>query len=241
MPDRQDKKARLRLQNIILCIKCFLSTTLQASFIVLCLLPSLFSNTIRIMYTSALIPDSFAYRKGEYIRSLKNLKIFGYIPNTYVIESGPWIPESFFSKYASNVFYAGTNKILYNKGVNESMAMIQGLEHYHFDDDDMIVKLTGRYLLFRDTFLKKIEDNPEIDAFVTGKVNDVFTGCYALRCKHMLEMYKQLDLLWMEENYIAIEWEVAKYINKLESENKIKVMRLPHIDIIAHPFYTDPG
>ena len=199
-------------------------------------LSSLFPHATRIMYTSALIPNSFASRKVEYIESLKAIEALGYLPNTYVIESGPWIPESFFSQYAPHIFYANTNKALDNKGVNESMAMIRGLEHYHFDEGDMIVKLTGRYLLTNDSFLRTIENHPEVDAFISGGVGHVFTGCYALRCKYMLEMYRQLDLVLMEANLISVEEEVSKYIKNLEWQQKIKVMQLPHIDIIFHYF-----
>lgn len=174
---------------------------------------------IKILYTSALLPNKFEERKNEYIKSLHILETYGFKDQTYVVESMGFSPIVFFEKYCAHVLYANINDGSYiNRYVNEAVAMLLALDFYNFDDDDMIVKLTGRYFFNTDKFLRTIEDHPEMDGFASYCVNSergVQTGCFAMRCKEFKQMLREIDLDWMEEKLVDIEWIVGQYLKKM--------------------------
>jgi len=194
-------------------------------------------NSIKIIATSALIPYRFEERKEEYIKSLKTLDSFGYKSRTYIVESGCDSPLSFYEDYCDHVFYANTNNLrLVNKGVNEAKAILKALDHYQFDDEDMIVKITGRYCFDNDQFLKTVQAHPEIDAFARRMLDPsrgITTGCFAMRGKFFKRMFKELDLIKMEEKLIDIEWEAEQFLIKMASENA-KVVYLDTVNMTAN-------
>jgi len=196
------------------------------------------SAEIKLLYSAALIDDQFDSRKEEYIKCLDILNRYGYLPRTYIVDSCAWQPRSFFDSYTQHVLYANTNNLrLINKGVNEATAMMAALDHFAFDDEDMIIKLTGRYFLDSNKFLTTVEDHPDVDVFLkyvwTGSV---FTGCYAMRCKNMKEFLRGIDLVELEKKLICIETKAMEYINKLKEEKPEKVFVLEHLDLSAPIF-----
>jgi len=195
---------------------------------------NLLKSEIRVVYTAALIENKFHERKLEYIDSLNVILDFGYEP--YIIEActnGP----SFLENYSKNVFYSNINNSrLRNKGVNEARSLIEGFRHFTFADDDMIVKLTGRYRLENDSFLKLVEDNPDVDAFVkTDRYGQVWTGCFALRYKLFKDMLSKFDFEMMERYMINIEREVAGYIKEIKKEGH-KILYLDKLNVVANIF-----
>ncbi len=198
---------------------------------------SLYASEIKIVFTSALIPFKFEERKQEYIKSLRTIDAYGYKPRTYIVESGGDTPLSFFEDYCDQVFYANTNNLrLVNKGVNESKAILKALDFYEFDDEDIIVKLTGRYWFNNDDFLKFLEAHPEADA-IARRLDDtsrgISTGCFAMRSKFFKRMYRELDLAKMEEKLIDIEWEAEQFLKKMIAENA-NVVYLDRVNITAN-------
>ncbi len=102
------------------------------------------NQKVKVLYTAALIENKFEYRKKEYLESLNTLFSIGYKP--YIVDACTQTNKSFFEEYCDTVLYAGTNNItLYNKGVNEIKSLIAACNHYQFNDEDMIIKITGRY------------------------------------------------------------------------------------------------
>ncbi len=195
------------------------------------------SSRPRIVYTSALLPRFYEERKEEYIASFKKLAEYGYDP--YVIEACCPAPPSFLERYSSHVFYANVNNYsLKNKGVQEAMSLLAGFNHYAFDDQEMIVKITGRYLFENDSFLKMVENHPEIDAFVKCDPNHppysrIFTGCFALRYKLFKELLDHVDLKKMEEEMVDIETEMAHFIQKLQARGE-KIMYMEQLGMRAN-------
>lgn len=190
---------------------------------------------IKILYTSALISRKFEERKNEYIRCLELLDSYGYKDRIYVVESGPYTPLSFFDVYCDHLLYANTNDTsLINKGINEAKASLAAFDYFAFDDDDMIVKITGRYLFNDDHFLRLVEAHPEVDAYGSfHPVLGVVTGCFAMRYKYYKRMLKSLDFEEMERNLVNIEKELEKFLKIMESENA-KVVYLDKIGITAN-------
>jgi hypothetical protein len=115
------------------------------------------------------------------------------------------------------VLYTNNNdKIFKNKGVNEILDIKDVIKEFGIKEDDMIIKLTGRYKVISPLFFEKvIKYEKEKDAFIkffsseslSYKENDCILGMYAMRC-----LYFQLfNEKWLN-NYDCPEEAFAKYI-----------------------------
>lgn len=176
-------------------------------------------SQLKILYTAALIPQDFELRKAEYICSLAILNQMGYGNHVYVAHVGGDTPLSFFEQFCDHVIHTNTNDYRHwNKGVNEAKAMQKALKIFNFDDEDVVLKLTGRYWFNDDYVLKYIEDHPEYDVFVYQlplSPHMVSAGAFAMRCRYFKEFLQQLDLERMESRLISIEEEIQAYLKKL--------------------------
>lgn len=190
----------------------------------------------RIVLTAALINHKYYERKKEYINAISILNRFGY-NNLYIIESVR-SHKTFLDDYCENVIYTNSNNFnLQNKGVNEGNAIVKSLDKLDCKDEDIVVKLTGRYYFISDSFLKTIQSNPSIDVFAKLFLDgQVFTGCFAMRYKYFKEMFSQFDYEKMEREMISIEIEVANYIRSIAKEKNARVMYLDNLDIVANVF-----
>jgi len=165
---------------------------------------------MKILYTAAYAPDYQDIRKCEYSSSLRWYKEHGYDP--YVVEcyqtQGPLVYE----EYTDKVFYSCVNDTsLKNKGVNEAKAILKALDHYGFDDNEMVVKVTGRYLPRETTFLNTVSNAKE-DVVCLYMGNQIFTGVVAFRCGFFKKMLNNLDYKEMEERMVNIEYKIAMYV-----------------------------
>ncbi len=183
---------------------------------------------IRVLATTALLDNQYEQRKSEYEKGIEVVNSFGYEP--YIVEAITASGPTFLDDLSDTVFYSNVNDAsLRNKGVNEARSMRAALEHFGFSDDDMIIKVTGRYRYNSDYFIRCVEDHPDIDCVVCkDEYGQVRTCCFALRCKYFKEMLKQLDLEKMEREMINIELEVASYLKR---NIHIKVFEVPKIDM----------
>ncbi len=204
--------------------------------LVLTLAQKTYCQEIKIICTAALIDQNFEERKIEYINSLEVLSSYGY-SNPYVIEAIKSTGPTFLDNYSCKVIYTKVNNSnLHNKGVNEAKSILEALKYLYIDDNDMLIKITGRYFFTSNAFLTLVKESPGFDGFIkTDSHNQVFTGCFALRYKHFKEFLYQLNLEFMENNMINIEWELAQYINSLET-NQIKIMKVENLGITANIF-----
>ena len=101
------------------------------------------------------------------------------------------------------VFYTDNNKREYrSKGVNEMIDIKEVIERYGIEDDDIIIKLTGRYRALSPLFFKDIIENEnKCDAFVkfynvctfNFEEYDCVLGCYAIR-SNFIKMFNPLSL-----------------------------------------------
>ena len=59
-----------------------------------------------------------------------------------------------------NVFYTDNNKQLFkSKGTNELLDIKAVIDKYGITDDDIIIKLTGRYRILSPNFFKEVIEN----------------------------------------------------------------------------------
>ena len=113
-----------------------------------------------------------------------------------------------------DVYYTDNNKYNFtSKGVNEMLDVKEVIRVYGIKDDDIIIKLTGRYRLLSPLFLNEI--NEKYDAFVkfygvtTLKFEeyDCVLGCYAIRVNY-LKLFNHLSM----NNYKSAEIAFARYV-----------------------------
>lgn len=115
------------------------------------------------------------------------------------------------------VFYTENNKYQFkSKGINELLDIKEIIERYGIEDDDIIIKLTGRYRVASPKFFKEVIDHEkEIDAFVKFfgtcslkyDQNDCILGMYAIRTKY-LKLFNHLSI----DNYKSAEIAFARYV-----------------------------
>lgn len=191
----------------------------------------------KIVCTAALIDTQFESRKKEYSTSLNILKEYGY-QNPFIFEAIKSQGPTFLENYSDKVIYTGVNDArLRNKGVNEARSLAAGFKKCNFNDNDIILKLTGRYYFLSDALLNIIDNNEHIDAFVkVDRYGQVFTGCYAMRYKLFKDMLGQLDYTRMEQKMINIEFEVARYLKRVIKRKGVKVMYIETLGLMAPIF-----
>lgn len=200
-------------------------------------IPSLLLSEIHILYVSAVIPDQYEWRKREYLESLNKLKSYNIEP--WIIEATN-VQSTYFDDLVEHVLYPNQNDLsLRNQGVNEARSIIKVFDQLPFDDEDIVIKLTGRYLLYESTFIDTILANPEFDAYIKWDANkwQIFTGCFAMKWKHFKKMFHSWDLGRMESDMINFEKMCSNYI---ESEN-LNYMEFEKIFIKARIFAKGTG
>lgn len=192
-----------------------------------------------VLFSAALIPEHFQERKSEYIYSLEILKMLGYEP--YIVEAILPDGPTFLDQYSSRVFYSNVNDArLKNKGVNEARSLLAAFAHYDFDDDAIIIKLTGRYYFESKYFFDQISTQPLCDAFVVqDNYGNTITGCCALRCRYFKAFLKQLDLVFLEKRMVNIERELTLYLERMKVQG-IQVNYLSKLDVVAR-IYGEGG
>jgi hypothetical protein len=145
----------------------------------------------------------FNHRKNRYIDCIQSL--LKWIENDSSIK--PIIVENngqrptYLDDLGCSVLYTNNNMIHYkNKGVNELMDIKEVIRQYNIQDDDMIIKLTGRYKITSMNLIDMIKKNiDKYDAFVkfynvcTFKymVDDCVLGLFAIKCKYLKEFAYQ--------------------------------------------------
>jgi hypothetical protein len=211
--------------------------SLKYFFFILWSIP-VFCEQIHVIYTSALIPKQFEQRKQEYLKSFYQLKAFGFEP--WIIEATK-INSSFFDQITNQVLYPQTNDLtLRNKGVNETMSMRASLPYLHFADDDIVLKMTGRYFIKDRFFIDSIQaTSSDYDVWgcfgknFVGK-GHLFTGCFAMRWKYLKKIISEMDLEVAEKDYIAVEKLIGDFIH----ENQLRVNYFSDLHVLARIFFS---
>jgi hypothetical protein len=173
---------------------------------------------MEVIYTSALIQNKFDLRRDQYIKSYNNLLKFFDRDNIYITECFS-DNLSFLKDLGSPTFITNThNNNIRNKGVLEFMG-IGRIMDANIIYSDMVLKITGRYKLLDDYFLNLVSSNSGFDFY--GKLVDnntqIFTGCFIINKKILIEYLSSIDYDYLEKNMINIERSIYEY---LIGENK---------------------
>jgi hypothetical protein len=162
-------------------------------------------------------------RKERYLHAIsETLKVLPYEIKPLIVENNgkrETYLDNFYHHHRQHVkvFYTSNNKNEFkNKAANELLDIKEVIERYGIEDDDIIIKLTGRYRALSSKFFKDIIENEnKYDAFVKFfNVNtlmfsdyDCILGCYAIRAK-----YFKFITPYSLENFQSAEVGFAKYV-----------------------------
>lgn len=180
-------------------------------------------------------------RKKSYISAIT--QTLSVLPSEIVpiIVENSGLRESYLDTFGCNVHYTNNNdKIYIHKGVNELLDIKSAIDKYDIKDDDMIIKLTGRYPVLNDSFFKTVINNPDKDAFVKFfnvctlefLENDSVLGLFALRCKYLKEFNYASNATFSERFDYSIvpgakcpEVEFAIFVRKTIQPEKLDSMQ----------------
>lgn len=178
------------------------------------------NNQPLILFTSAIISKHEKEREAEYFNSYQNLLTF--IPESQIQVIECYLTNDLYfrnpiAKYAKKIFYSNThNPYIRNKGVLEAKGLIEFFNKTKISDDQVCIKLTGRYYMMESEF---IEASKKHDAcYTTDSHNQAFTGCIAMRARLFKEFLLNLDLDQMERDMINIEFLAARFLEKKSEE-----------------------
>lgn len=185
---------------------------------------------IYVIVTSSILNKhgviDYEHRKNTYITCIKALlslvKDDPLIKPIVVENNG--IRETYLDELECDVVYTFNNELVFpHKGNNELLDIKHVISEYKINDDDFIIKLTGRYKILDSSFINLVKEKCDnYDAFLkffnvcSGEFDmyDCVLGLFAIRCKHLLSFeYKYV---------ISAECEFATHVRKVVKDDRIR-------------------
>lgn len=161
---------------------------------------------VKVIYTSALIPNKFNERKRNYIESYDSLSLNFKKDDIHILECFS-SEGGFLLTLGSPVHLSLTHDIgLKNKGVLELNGILNFIRTKEIETN-YFLKITGRYKFIGEDFLKLLEKNLEYDFYgkLIDKNTQVFTGCFLIKKNVLLEFLEFQDFNYLEKKMINIE------------------------------------
>lgn len=165
------------------------------------------NNKIVITLTTAIIDDNITkeQRIDEYSECFNIIKSFGY-EDFYIIETA-LEHSSFLESHSKNVFYTNVNGKYNNRGTNYVNAFKKFLNESNFQDDDIIIHVTGRYPMISDSFFNKclnLELN-KVGCFKQDAHNQFYLFLFGMRFKQLKDLLNGIDVNQMEMSMTNLE------------------------------------
>ena len=168
------------------------------------------------------------HRKNRYIECIKHLlELITNIDNVYpIIVENNGKRKTFLDNLNCDVLYTDNNKYNFkHKGGNELLDIKTVIKTYNINNNDTIIKLTGRYKILNLDFINLVINNcDKIKAFVKFfnvctkqyhyKKDDCVLGLIALKCKY----FKRFNYKYEK----SPEVEIATYIRNNIDNSKIQ-------------------
>lgn len=140
------------------------------------------------------------HRKNKYIEAItRTLALIKDTDIKLIVVENNGKRSTYLDELGCDVMYTNNNTLeTPHKGVNELQDIKDVIEKYNIQDDDMIIKLTGRYVPLKNTFFKRVLDS-HVDALVKFynvcslqfMPEDCVLGLFAIRCKYIKEFKYQ--------------------------------------------------
>ena len=175
---------------------------------------------------------NYIHRKNRYIESINQLLqiINNDLTIKAIIVENNGFRETYLDNLKCEICYTDNNKINYNhKGQNELLDIKEVINQYKIKDDDIIIKLTGRYKILNSNFINLVKSN-DYDSFVkffnvcTLKYcfDDCVLGLFAIKCKYLKEF--KYDFVK------SPECEFADYVRKYINKNKVMEVKQLYLE-----------
>lgn len=146
-----------------------------------------------------------------------------------VVVENNGLRQTYLDDLKCDILYTNNNNYkVAHKGVNELSDIKDVIEHYDINEDDMIIKLTGRYKMIDMSFIQLVKDkSKEYDAFIKFfnvcelkyMYQDCVLGLFAMKCKYIKDF--EYDC------FKSPEYEIAEYARK----NIHKLMEIDHLNL----------
>lgn len=178
------------------------------------------------------LPKSSNERNTRYIYSITQLLKLIENDNDIkpiIVENGGK-RETYLDNFNCDVLYTNNNDTYIHKGFNEQLDIQEVIKKYDINDDDIIIKISGRYRLLNKDFINIIKNNDK-DAYVKFfcvaarqfGFNYMSSGLFAIKCKYLKKfMYTGL-------NNISSDSELAVYIR--ENIDKNNLMEITNLNL----------
>lgn len=198
-----------------------------------------------IVTTSIFVDDPT--RKLQYITAITKLKSL--LENTVdnykiVIVENNGNTNTFLNELGCDVLYTHSNFLpIYNKGTKELMDVFECIKRFNIQDDDFVVKMTGRYIFDDNSrFMEEIRNlhNTKYECIVrygscfeaaSEKTKDCTSGLVGMLCKYV----KQIELP-LEHECSEWKWGAATY---LIDDAKVCSLKELGIHICPGPFNSN--
>lgn len=167
------------------------------------------------------------HRKHRYIESIQQLlNLIKNDPSIKpIIVENNGLRTTYLNQLNCDIVYTQNNKLNFlQKAQNELLDIKEVITRYNIQDNDTIIKITGRYKLLNSSFINLVKTNNH-DAFVkfynvctkTFMKNDCVLGLFAIKCKYL----KNFNYQFIK----SPECEFADYVRK-NITNLLKVQNL---------------
>jgi len=185
---------------------------------------------------TACVMDS-PMREQQYFAAFTALQCYlvtnGFSDYRIIVVEGNGKRETYLDELGCDVLYTTNNSLpTQNKGYKELADVLAVINTYNIQDDDFVVKMTGRYVINSNSpFMAALKD--DLDCIikyttyltpVNHRTGDCMSGLIGMRAKYI----RQIEL---PSEYEAAEWKWAKVTYLID---EARILNLPLLGMRAH-------
>jgi hypothetical protein len=162
---------------------------------------------------------SYEEREKDYKQGIPSVFRYAHPNERICITENTGITNSFLDEYGVYVHYTNTQHTMFdtNQGKKEFTDVLDCINSQNLDDEDMVIKITGRYILNSNMFPELVRQHLDKDVVYSPEnafknmepvsFPNCILGMIAMKSKH----WRRLPLDEIKPR-IPSEWTVAKYI-----------------------------
>jgi hypothetical protein len=160
-------------------------------------------------------------REFQYIIGIQKLKdtidLLDIKDSKVIIIENNGLRNTFLNAFGEEVYYTENNYLpTNNKGYKELQDIFDCIQKYNIQDDDFIVKMTGRYILNDNSEFMHVVQNIQNTKYnclikygsffepVNYKINDCITGLIGMSCFYVKQISKPTEHGCVEHNWATI-------------------------------------
>jgi mRNA-degrading endonuclease HigB of HigAB toxin-antitoxin module len=135
-----------------------------------------------------------------------------------IIVEGNGLRDTVLEMFRTNILYTNNNETKYRRyGRNELMDIKSVIDTYKINDDDLVIKISGRYKLLSLYAFEKILKNPDYEAYIN--LNDTNPNEIKHPDSCSLALFGMRAKFWSAFNYTDensyCEHELCRYVKQL--------------------------